>query len=370
MLIDTWFPVHGGGQVHVWEVSKRLVNQHDCEVDIITRKLSYKGKKFTENESYFSGKLNIYRIALPTSFKSLFNRMLYIVLAPFHARKEYDVIHAHAYYAAYPGKIIKFLRNLPLILTVHGIAIPAREEMDKGLVSKIKSKMEDKTLFGFRYDCEISVDSSIFRYKNVNDNIKIIPNGVDVEKFDRIQAEKSDNFKILFVGRFHPQKGIKYLISAAEKVVKEYPEVEFHLIGWGPQERELKLMVKENNLQSYFKFRGEITGDELIKEYKSSHLFVLPSIYEGQPLTLLEAWAAKLPVVVTNVGSNKDFIQEGKNGYMVDPGNTEQLTKSIKKAMENENLEEMGLKGYRLVKDNYTWDKVVERTYGIYKEVV
>lgn len=371
MLIDVWTPVYGGGKVHVWELSKNLVEKHNCIVDIYTRKLiDDLGVVYDKDESHFNSRLNVYRLGYPAKYSSFIGRFLYTLLTPFRLKKEYDLIHAHAYYAAYPAKILHFLRGKPVLFTVHGIALQARGEMDSGFMSDIKSFMERITLFNLKYDCEISVDSSILKYKNVNKSIEIIPNGVDVDKFDKIKTEKTDKFKILYVGRLHPQKGLKYLIRAAKKIIQNNPEVEFHLIGSGSLEQELRREVKETGLSDYFKFKGEVFNEDLIREYKSADLFVLPSIYEGQPLTLLEAWAAKLPVVATDVGGNKDFIQEGVNGYLVEPRNPEKLAEAITEAMENEDLGEMGLNGYNLVKDNYTWDKVAERVYGIYNEMV
>ncbi|OYT40916.1 MAG: hypothetical protein B6U86_03395 [Candidatus Altiarchaeales archaeon ex4484_43] len=369
MLIDVWTPVYGGGKAHVWELSKNLVERHNCVVDIYTRKLlDDSGVVYDKDESYFNGRLNVYRVGYAAKYSSLMGRFLYALLTPFRLKKRYDLIHAHAYYAAYPAKIIQFLTKKPLIFTVHGVALEARGEMDSGITSSLKSFMENATLFKLRYDCEISVDSSIRDYKNVNKKIEVIPNGVDVAKFDEVITEKTDKFKILYVGRLHPQKGLKYLIKAAEKVIEKNPGVEFHLIGSGPLEQELRSEVRETGLSRYFRFRGKIFNNQLIKEYKSSRLFVLPSIYEGQPLTLLEAWAAKLPVVATDVGGNKDFIREGVNGYLVEPRNPGKLAEAIIKAIGNKKLDEIGLNGYALVKESYTWVDVAEKTYKLYLE--
>ncbi len=367
MLIDVWTPVYGGGKAHVWELSKKLVENHSCTVDIYTRKLTDdSGKIYDKDESYLDGRLNVYRLGIPTKYNSILGRLLYIILTSLQLRRNYDLYHAHAYYAAYPAKIIRFFKKKPLFFTVHGVALEARQEMDSGIISRIKSFMEGAILFKMRYDCEISVDSSIKKYRNVNKRIEIIPNGVDVNKFDRFKTRKADKFKILYVGRLHHQKGLKYLIHGAEKIVEVNPEVEFHLIGSGQIDEELREDVEERGLTKYFKFRGEIFNEDLIQEYKSSHLFVLPSIYEGQPLTLLEAWAAKLPVIVTDVGGNRDFIKEGVNGFLVEPRRPYKLSEKIISAMKNRELDKVGVEGYNVVKKNYSWDKVAEKTHNLY----
>ncbi|RLA64068.1 MAG: hypothetical protein DRQ88_11570 [Epsilonproteobacteria bacterium] len=370
MLIDVWSPVYGGGVTHAWVLAKKLVENHGCAVDIYTRKLEgVSGRVYDRNESFLEGELNVYRIGYPTDQGSIIGRIAYTLLTPFQLRRRYDIIHAHTYYGAYPAKIIKLIKKKPTILTVHGIALSAREEMDSGALSKIKSFFEKITIFNVKYDCEISVDSTILKYKNTNTNIKIIPNGVDVSPFDSVDVSTSGQLiKILYVGRLHPQKGLKYLIAAAKKVIHKYP-CRFHIVGSGDLEEDLKAQINRAGLSKYFIFHGELCGVDLITQYKSAHLFVLPSIYEGQPLTLLEAWAAKLPVVVTDVGGNGEIIREGVNGYLVEPKNPEKLSEAIIKALENERLKGVGEAGYNLVKKEYGWDKLAERVYRIYEEV-
>lgn len=373
MLIDVWSPVYGGGTDHVIALSKRLVEDHGCHIDIYTRKLKdAEGRVYDADETHLDGKLNVYRTGYPTTFSSMLGRLAYTVQTPFKLREDYDVIHAHAYYAAYPARIIKALKRIPLIFTIHGIALKARKEMDTGFLSKIKSFMEDVTLFKIRYDCQISVDSSIKEYGNVNRNIVVIPNGVDIIRFDSIGDLQGSNgrFRIIYVGRLHPQKGLKYLIEAAKEIVETERNIEFCIIGSGSLEKELRDQIERNGLEDYFIFMGRKPKEDLPQEYKRSDLFVLPSLYEGQPLTLLEAWAAKLPVVVTDVGGNSDFVRDGVNGYIVEPANAGELARAIKQALSNRDLPEMGVRGYELVKNNYTWEKVAERTFEVYRKLV
>ncbi|MBU1850034.1 MAG: glycosyltransferase family 4 protein, partial [Nanoarchaeota archaeon] len=135
-------------------------------------------------------------------------------------------------------------------------------------------------------------------------------------------------------------------------------------------EKELKELSKQLNVEKNVFFRGKIFSDALIKEYKSSHLFVLPSLYEGQPLTLLEAWAAKLPVVVTNVGGNKDFVVNEQNGYIIKVKDIDLLAATINKAIRNENLKKIGEEGYRIVNEKYDWDRITERIFLVYKNII
>ena len=121
----------------------------------------------------------------------------------------------------------------------------------------------------------------------------------------------------------------------------------------------------------FFVFKGKLYGETLIKEYKSSHLFVLPSLYEGMPLTLLEAWASKLPVLVTKVGENPFIVKEGINGWLVKPADLKNLAKKIKRVinMDRNKLRAIGERNYKEVEKKYDWDKIITTLYGVINNV-
>ena len=124
------------------------------------------------------------------------------------------------------------------------------------------------------------------------------------------------------------------------------------------------------DIKNLFKFRGKIYNADLIREYKSSNIFILPSLYEGQPLTLLEAWAARLPVIATDVGDNKYFVKNEINGYLVPAKNITALSKAILKSLNNVYIQTMGENGFDFVKNNHTWDIVAKQTYEIYSKTL
>ncbi len=386
ILIEAWKPVWAGGQIHVWELCTRLVQDFDCEVDLFVMNLAGKvnGKaeqdkntEFPMEETHCNGKLRIFRVGEKCS-QDFFSRIkwgrkLQKVILEKHREKPYDLIHAMANFPGWPGKKLSKKLKIPLVFTVHGSGLEAIKDMyGSGLKSKFIYFTESYLQTKITYNHEITVDSSFLRFPNRNKKITVIPNGVTLEKFDSVKIERSSFFKILWVGRLHPQKGLTYLLEALAKIKEELEKkkVEVHLIGGGELEEELKEKAERLELGKIVKLRGKIYGEELIKEYISSHLFVLPSLYEGQPLTLLEAWAAKLPVIVTDVGGNKDFVVEGENGSLIPAKDVEKLAQTILSAVNNSSLSEMGNKGYQLVKENYTWEKMAEKTYGVYGEVL
>ncbi len=374
MMIDSWMPeLTGGGHVATWEISRRLVVDHGCQIDLITgMQRDAGGGKPPRIEEHYGGRLRILRIG-PCCFppESFLGKILYCLISiPRAARKRYDLINAQAFAAGFPGWIAGRLARIPVIYSVHGIGVNHIPEfVTNPLAAKFLAAIESFLLFKLEYDHQISVSRDIFSHQNANRSITIIPNGVDAGAYDAVTCDQARKFRMLYVGRFRPEKGLIHLIEALPQVIARHPGVEVLLVGTGSGEETLRNRIEELELEPNFEFAGRLDGNAKIRAYKSSHLFVLPSIYEGQPLTLLEAWAAKLPVVVTAVGANPDFVEDGIDGYLVPPGQANLLAAAILRAIENPELSAMGLRGYQNVRGRYSWERAAAATYQVYREV-
>ncbi|MFC2031175.1 glycosyltransferase family 4 protein [Chloroflexota bacterium] len=374
VMVDAWIPEHmGGGEKVIWEVMRRLVVNYDCEVDLLVGShLDTQGIESPRIEEHLDGKLRVLRIGPCFPSRGILSELTYCLLSiPCAARGSYDLIHVQGFVSPIAGWIVGRLTGTPVISAVHGIGIGAMDVLfKKRWVARLHAYLETLMFFRVKYDHQISVSRDIFDYDNVNENITIIPNGVDVEGFDTIHCEKAPEFQLLFVGRFHPQKGLPYLIDAVAEVVQKHSDIRVVLVGSGAEEQTLRARIAELRLGRSFTLTGNLRGEEKIRAFKSSHLFVLPSVAEGQPLTLLESWAAQLPVLLTSVGANPDFVQDGVNGYLVPPRRPDLLADAIIRAMENPDLACLGVRGYEIVREDYSWDRVAERTYQVYSSVL
>jgi len=379
-VIEAWPPLIGGAQVHLQKLSEQLINKYSCKIDIITRSLpsgqaglpDNLGKKYPKIEYQFNKNLTIFRLGPKIKFENAFARIWYYIYATYkiwrlNQENHYDLIHAHGATSGIPAKIASWLIKKPVVLTVHGS--PLMDSKSKNLTAKIESKLLTAT----DYDAEITVSSNFLKYKNINKNIEVIPNGVDIKEFDAVKSKKSDFFKILFVGRFDKVKGLDYLIKAVvnlKKLKTHYLLPKTILVGYGFEEKNLQKQVKKLKLSDLIEFKGKLTGKKLISEYKSANMFILPSLSEGQPITLLEAYAAKLPVIATDVGDNRKLIVDGQNGWLIKPKNSKMIALAVLKALKSRSLNKMGDKNYQLVKKDYSWPKVAKETFEIYKKII
>ena len=374
MLIDGWYPVFGGWQVHVQELCKRLVENYDCNIDLFVRKLKDDTwKKYTENEILEDWKWKIYRIWPTTKFFNPIWRILALINTTWKLfwktkKEKYDVIHAHAYVSWFPAKIVGKLLKIPVVYTVHWTMW-----LDVWK-KRLMYYLEDYLINKIRYDLEISVSKNVFKYSPVS-KVKIIYNWANLEKFNKIEIDKKYNWlTFLWVWRFSWQKWLEYLIkwlSLVDKKLLKEKNFKLNLVGDGEDRKKIENLVKQLNLEKFVNFKWKMFWDDLIKEYKKNHIFILPSLSEWQPLTVLEAFASKIPVIATNVWDNKYFINKN-NWFLIKVWDENEIKKIIEKVLqlEKETLKSMWETGYNLVKENYTWDKMVEKVFDCYKEIL
>jgi len=204
------------------------------------------------------------------------------------------------------------------------------------------------------------------------EKIVICPPGVDTERFDPNFLEDSNKlrdsstFHIGFVGRFVPLKGVTDLIMASKMLLKKY-KIHLILVGDGPLKTKLEEMVCKLKIPATFV--GWVANPE--KYYSNMDIFVLPSYSEGFSRSCLEAMAMKKPLIVTDVGANKEIIRDGENGFIVPPGNPKILAEKIISLIEDVSLiEEWGRKNRNIVEKNYTLDKELTTLEKIYYEAI
>ena len=374
MILEAWKPIWGGGQVVTYEISKRLSRNYDIKIDLFVMNLNeYNGPEIEEINNNFrifhTGKKREW------NFKDRTLWMLDLIKKVQKENKieKYDLIHAHSNLPGLPCKILSKILNIPVIYQVHGTGTEVMQEMyGHGLKSKILNSLEIFLHRKIKYDLEITVDQKFTHYKNVNNPI-YIPNGVDLSKFDDYPNKKEEYFKILFVGRIHPQKGLIILLNVINELknILREKNVQIVIIGDGKQKENLLKEIRKLEIKDLFEFKGEKHGEDLIKEYKSSDIFILPSLYEGFPLTVLEAWASKIPVLTSDVGELPYIIQNDYNGWVFENKNTEDLKEKILISInKKEKLSEMGLNGYNQVLEKYDWNIIISKYFEFYNELI
>ena len=204
--------------------------------------------------------------------------------------------------------------------------------------------------------------------------VKTIYNGLNLTAW--IPAAKHparpDEIRIATVGNIRRVKGHDVLIKAAAEIIQQCPNATFSIAGEVMEAgyfAELQALVSGFGLTNRFHFAGNVTD---LHEYLSaSDIFVLPSRSEGFSNAIIEAMAASLPVVATDVGGNAEAIKDGINGFIVPADNPTQLAGAILRlASDLPHAASMGAEGRRLAQENFTTETMMQRTTSVYKDLL
>ena len=214
-------------------------------------------------------------------------------------------------------------------------------------------------------------------------SVLVIPPGVQAERFhvpDLAEASKrkfalTGKRIILFVGRLAKRKGVKEFIQhSLKRIVAELPDVCLVVVGDHPAESltcrkntigELEAAISGGGLLSHVRLLGGLPDADVVGLYQASHVVVLPALesdsdVEGFGIVLIEAAAAGKPTVATRVGGIPDAIEDGKTGFLVEPGDYDHLSDVIISILMNGQTKRvMGEAGVRRVQDKFSWPKVV-----------
>jgi glycosyltransferase involved in cell wall biosynthesis len=202
-------------------------------------------------------------------------------------------------------------------------------------------------------------------------DIRVVPNGVDLQGFGAGRNKKRlENFRLLFVGRLNPVKGVEYLIDAMAGIKKKGTDVELTIAGDGPERKRLENLSKRLNVYNHVRFLGMVDRLKIASLMSESDIFVLPSISEGFPLVVLEAMACGLPIIATKVGGLPEVIEEGRNGLLVNPRDSVALASSILLLLQNEAQRDIIAEENRKKSMLFGWERVVSVLEEEYRRIL
>lgn len=238
--------------------------------------------------------------------------------------------------------------------------------------------------FLFRYGdfaigCHETVRRNLIDFYGVPSHRAVtIPNAVnerkpDPEKLKEIQRRyprPAGKLTALFIGRLHEQKGHSYFIEAVSLLPENYKKkIQILLAGEGPLEQALKAQVKEKNLEEQIVFLGHTR--EIPEFLAHTDFMLLPSLWEGLPLAIPEAYSAHRAVLATDIPGNKESVLEGKTGDLAAVRNPRALADVLMKWIDNpEKIKTMGEAAYHWWKEEFSFEKMIRSNYEIYQKLL
>lgn len=272
-----------------------------------------------------------------------------------------DIIHVQSISNALPAVIAKILFKKPFVVWGRGTDVYLADWFTK-LISKIIIKNADSVI-ALTNDMKQKIQAVYSR------DIFVIPNGIDLEKYSRIpkNSKKVNGITILFVGRLHPVKGVQYLIEAMAIIHQEMPGVKLIIVGEGIEREKLEGLTKQLDLKGCIQFVGRVPQEKIPLFMQQADIFVLPSLAEGFPNVLLEAMACGLPIVATRVGGIPEIIEDGRNGFLVNPKKPDEIADKLLFISRNKSITWKISKNNKEKVKKYNWNNIVSNLEEIYR---
>lgn len=340
----------------------------DCPRKRMQRVLQAAGLCVTQlkkNSRAAVGSLNVIRYG-----RIAFSLSLLYETAPFFYR-EYDILHCQFGHNGRLGAILKELGlQKKLVVTFHGSDIRRGIREGGAIYRELWSQA----------DCMIAISDynreHLLRLGGDAKKIVYHPVGLDCARFRRRSAAArvpSGPVRLLSVARLVPEKGLEFGVRAVHRLKRDRPDLalQYDIIGEGYLRSELQTLIEQLQLGGSVRLLGAKSQDDVISELSSSDILVAPSLAEALPVSLMEAHAAGLPVVGSDVGSVKEIVQQGVSGYLLPPGDAAALCRRLAELIDDpEKRAEMGERGRRHVERHYDIERLNERLVALYRDLL
>lgn len=351
----------GGVEIATQNIAKDLA-QKGNDVCVITS--CDKGLPLKSIEDNYS----VRRIHYP---KIKFFGIIIFWLKCFFVIKKYrpDIVHSQTIQMATPCFLAKKFFNISYIVYCHGSDVYLPWKFKK-IISRLVLQNADAVVV-LTQDMKKEIESFGFNLKN----IFIISNGINIEEFKNfsktdarreLKIQDTENIT-LFVGSLKVVKGVEYLIEAMNIVKERNQNVQLLIAGDGEQKERLKKLSEKLDVEDSIKFLGRVESSKIPEYMVASDVFVLPSLSEGLPVVVLEAMASGLPIIATKVRGVPEIVEDGQNGFLVDPKNPEQIAEKILFLMSHNNVRENISVNNKKDSEKYSWDLIVNQLIKVYQ---
>ena len=380
-VTPTFVPSHFGGVKEVsYQLSKNMVQRgHDVVVfttDADIGKFRLKDISGMRNISgikvrYFKNISNLlawrYRLFLPVGVSLVTRKNVRSFdIIHLHDIRRFQSIITHHYANKY---------NIPYIIQAHG---SLATYFTKGPLKKIFDRLWGYKILKDAAKVIALTPTEAEQYKSMGvseEKIEIVPNGIDLTEFENLPARGifrkkyglQDNQKlILYLGRIHKIKGLDILIKAFAGMARDLDNIK--LVIAGPDDgylTELKALITELGIEDRVVLTGPLYGRDKLEAYIDAEVYVLSSIYETFPVTVLEACACGLPVVVTDRCGIANLV-DGQIGLVI-PYDKEYLGSAILQILSNDQMRRgFAERGRSLVREKFNWEKIAGQVEKIY----
>jgi len=349
-----FYPIEGGQGRHIYEIYyKKLKRERKIDIKFITPcRNSLKG-----NFEFFHWTKKIGK-------NILYSFLINLKLKKIVEKNDFDLLNVHCG----PGGLFLFKKpkTVTIIATSHHTYYQQSQYIRGQKWKRIFIPFEKRTYL--LADKIIAVSEStkkvlIRKYNIPSSKIEVIPNGVNLNKFKKMNTRKIPK-SLFFVGRLDRRKGIPSLLNSLDLLVKEVPGIKLYIAGRGKLKGWIKKFSTEKKLENNIQTLGFVSDSALNQWYNKVEVVVIPSIFEGFGFTILESMAAGTPVITSNTSSIPELIRKGVS---VDPHNVNKLAKKTLEIITDKRMRnKLSFNGIKYAK-KYNWEGIANETYRIFE---
>jgi glycogen synthase len=383
MLTWEYPPRIVGGIARVVEGLSKALTTLGVEVHVITNEMP--GSPMEENDHG----VFIHRVAISSPAPNFHTWVL--LMNHYFAKRagtlaqevgQFDIVHAHDWLVLPSTAEAKNFLGCKMVSTLHSL-----EYKRAGGVTSPEGHMIESFEWWLTYESSIVIVCSNamkgdtkWKYQVPDDKIWVIPIGLDPSKFQNVHPERDqvrERFGIgpsqklvLFVGRLTHQKGCDFLIRAIPSVSK-FHDARLVVVGDGYMRGELEYVAQTTGEPWRIIFTGFLSDKEVVDLMLSADVMVIPSVYEPFGVVALEAMAAKVPIVASDVDGLAEIVKHEYTGILVYPRDPSSISWGISRILSDSgNTQRMVDNGARELTKQYTWDAVAALTLKAYKKAL
>ena len=275
-----------------------------------------------------------------------------------------DIIHVH--FAGGHGLWGLKTNFSPIVVSVWGSDITEAPNsfINKLLVTKILKRATKITTTS-----QLLLNSTVKFLPSTSKKVSVIPFGVPIPE-EIFEFPNDENISAVYLKQLEAVYAPDILIKAVALVTKKFPSFKLTMGGDGSLKSDLIKLINELKLEENVSIIGFYDNKKIYDLIRKHHLLIMPSLKEGFGVAAVEAFACARPVIASNVGGIPEIVTDGLNGFLVSPGNIQELADTIIKMIsDKEQMIKMGRSGYESVKSKYDWEKSVDQMEEVYKSL-
>ena len=282
----------------------------------------------------------------------------------------FNILHTFLFHANILGRLLGKGIKIPVVISSQQ-SIDGWRRKRHVLIDRWTSRFSDAIISV----CHAAKKRLVSVEKIEPEKIYVIYNGLDISEVPQrknkdSEKEKlgiSDGLVIGMVGNFRGMKGHDIFIQAAQLLLKIRGDFHFLIVGDGKQRKKYELEVHLNGLKNHFHFLGRVSN--IYNALNLMDVFVLPSKWEGLPISILEAMAFKMPVIATEVGGIPEIVRKDQTGVLIPPNDPIALRDAVLKLLENTSFsQKLVERAHQEILQKFDQERMVRETVAVYEE--